>query len=104
MSATSNSESPSLLIDTRISDLDDWRGKTLTCVRALIKQADPEMVEEWKWNVPCWSHSGLICTSETYKRAVKLTFARGASLQDPAGLFNASLAGNTRRAIDFHEG
>ena len=104
-STTTNSESPSRLIDARIKELDDWRGKTLAHVRALIKQADPEVVEEWKWNVPYWSHSGLICTSETYKRAVKLTFARGASLQDPAGLFNASLAGNnTRRAIDFHEG
>ena len=98
------SESPSSLIDARIRSLDDWRGKTLARVRALIKQADPEVVEEWKWNVPVWSHDGLICTGEAYKSAVKLTFAKGASLKDPSGLFNSSLEGNTRRAIDFHEG
>jgi hypothetical protein len=104
-SATANSESPSRLIDAKIKELDDWRGKTLSHVRALIKQADPEVVEEWKWRgVPVWSHDGLICTGETYKRAVKLTFAKGASLKDPSGLFNSSLEGNTRRAIDFHEG
>jgi len=101
--ATSNGESPSQLIDARIEALDDWRGKTLSRVRVLIRQADLEVVEEWKWNVPCWSHDGLICTGETYQRAVKLTFAKGAALPDPAGLFNASLAGNTRRAIDIHE-
>ena len=102
--ATTKGESPSRLIDARIKELDDWRGKTLSHVRALIKQADPEVVEEWKWGVPVWSHAGLICTGETYKCAVKLTFARGASLKDPSGLFNSSLEGNTRRAIDFHEG
>jgi len=91
-------------IDERIRELDDWRGKMLARLRALIKQADPEAVEEWKWNVPVWSHDGLICTGETYKRAVKLTFAHGAALDDPAGLFNASLEGNTRRAIDLHDG
>jgi len=91
-------------IDERIRELDDWRGKMLAWLRALIKQADPEAVEEWKWNVPVWSHDGLICTGETYKRAVKLTFAHGAALDDPAGLFNASLEGNTRRAIDLHDG
>src|SRR6202163_511720 len=97
--------SPSKLIDARIKELDDWRGKTLSHVRALIKQADPEVVEEWKWRgVPVWSHDGLICTGETYKSVVKLTFAKGASLKDPSGLFNASLEGNTRRAIDIHEG
>src|SRR6201747_738668 len=103
-SATTNGESPSRLIDARIKELDDWRGKTLSHVRALIKQADPEVVEEWKWRVPVWSHDGIICTGETYKNAVKLTFAKGASLQDPSGLFNSSLEGNTRRAIDIHEG
>src|ERR1700680_5067402 len=104
-SATTKGKSPSRLIDARIKELDDWRGKTLSHVRALIKQADPEVVEEWKWRgVPVWSHDGLICTGETYKRVVKLTFAKGASLKDPSGLFNASLEGNTRRAIDFHEG
>src|ERR1035437_8947982 len=97
-------ESPSLLIDARIKELDDWRGKTLSHVRALIKQADPDVVEEWKWNVPVWAHAGIICTGETYKSAVKLTFAKGASLEDPSRLFNSSLEGNTRRAIDFHEG
>ncbi|MFL5571055.1 MAG: DUF1801 domain-containing protein [Gemmatimonadaceae bacterium] len=97
-------ESPSRLIDARIKELDDWRGKTLSRVRALIKQADPDVMEEWKWGGPVWSHDGLICTGESYKRAVKLTFAKGASLSDPAGLFNSSLEGNTRRAIDIHEG
>jgi hypothetical protein len=103
-SATTKGESPSRLIDARIKELDDWRGKTLSHVRALIKQADPEVVEEWKWRVPVWSHDGLICTGETYKSIVKLTFSKGASLNDPSGLFNSSLEGNTRRAIDFHEG
>ncbi|MER8501144.1 MULTISPECIES: DUF1801 domain-containing protein [unclassified Mesorhizobium] len=97
--------SPSQLIDARISELGDWRGKTLSHVRALIKQADPEVVEEWKWRgVPVWSHAGIICTGETYKNVVKVTFAKGASLQDPSGLFNSSLEGNTRRAIDIREG
>ena len=96
--------SASRMIDERIMELDDWRGKMLSRLRALIKQADPEVVEEWKWSVPVWSHDGLICTGETYKKAVKLTFARGAALEDPSGLFNSSLEGNTRRAIDFHEG
>lgn len=100
---TSN-ESPSQLIDARIKELDDWRGKTLAKMRKLIKQADPKVVEEWKWNVPVWSHDGIICTGETYKSAVKLTFAKGAKLKDPKKLFNASLEGNTRRAIDLHEG
>jgi hypothetical protein len=103
--ATTRSESPSRLIDARIKELDDWRGKTLSHVRALIKQADPEAVEEWKWRgVPVWSHDGIICTGETYKSVVKLTFAKGASLKDPSGLFNSSLEGNVRRAIDFHQG
>jgi hypothetical protein len=98
-------ESPSLLIDARIKELDDWRGKMLARVRALIKQADPEVVEEWKWRgVPVWSHDGIICTGETYKSVVKLTFAKGAALGDPKKLFNSSLEGNTRRAIDLHEG
>ena len=97
-------QSPSRLIDAKIKQLDDWRGKTLAHVRALIKQADPEAIEEWKWRgVPVWSHDGLICTGETYKTVVKLTFAKGASIDDPSGLFNASLEGNTRRAIDLHE-
>ena len=96
--------SASRLIDERIQELGDWRGKTLAKLRALIRQADPEVVEEWKWSVPAWSHEGLICTGETYKKAVKLTFAKGAALEDPAGLFNSSLDGNTRRAIDFPEG
>jgi hypothetical protein len=91
-------------IDERIQDLGDWRGKLLARLRKLIKQADPEVVEEWKWDVPVWSHDGLICTGETYKNAVKMTFAKGAALEDPKGLFNSSLKGNTRRAIDFHEG
>jgi hypothetical protein len=100
-----NDESPTQLIDARIAALDDWRGELLSRLRALIKQADPEVVEEWKWRgVPVWSHDGLICTGETYKSVVKLTFAQGASLQDPAGLFNSSLEGNTRRAIDIREG
>jgi hypothetical protein len=103
-SVTSKDESPSRLIDARIKELDDWRGKTLAHVRALIKQAEPEVVEEWKWSVPVWSHDGLICTGETYKSAVKLTFAKGAWLEDPAGLFNSSLEGNVRRAIDLHQG
>jgi len=97
--------SPSRLIDGRIKELGDWRGETLARVRRLIRQADPEMVEEWKWRgVPVWSHAGIICTGETYKNVVKMTFAKGASLEDPCGLFNASLEGNTRRAIDLHAG
>src|SRR6266702_4428073 len=97
-------ESASRLIDARIQELGDWRGEMLSRLRALIKQADPEVVEEWKWEIPVWSHEGLICTGETYKSVVKLTFAKGASLKDPSGLFNSSLEGNARRAIDFHEG
>jgi hypothetical protein len=98
-------DSPSQLIDTRIKELSDWRGETLARVRILIKQADPEVVEDWKWRgVPVWSHAGIICTGETYKKVVKMTFAKGASLEDPSGLFNSSLEGNTRRAIDLHEG
>jgi hypothetical protein len=98
-------ESPSQLIDARIKELGDWRGEMLSRLRALIKQADPEIVEEWKWRgVPTWSHNGLVCTGETYKSVVKMTFAKGASLKDPSHLFNSSLEGNTRRAIDFHEG
>jgi hypothetical protein len=98
-------DSPSRLIDARIKELSDWRGEMLARVRALIKQADPEVIEEWKWRgVPVWSHAGIICTGETYKNVVKMTFAKGASLQDPARLFNSSLEGNTRRAIDLHEG
>ena len=97
--------SPSQLIDARIKELGDWRGETLARIRTLIKHADPEVVEEWKWRgVPVWSHAGMICTGETYKNVVKMTFAKGASLDDPSGLFNSSLEGNTRRAIDFHEG
>ena len=104
-SVTSKGESPSRLIDARIKELDDWRGRTLAHVRALIRRAEPEVVEEWKWRgVPVWSHDGIICTGETYKSIVKLTFAKGASLEDPAGLFNSSLEGNVRRAIDIHEG
>ena len=104
-SATTRDDSPSRLIDARIKELDDWRGKTLSRVRALIKQADAEVVEEWKWRgVPVWSHDGQICTGETYKSVVKLTFAKGASLEDPSGLFNSSLEGNVRRAIDLREG
>jgi hypothetical protein len=94
----------SRLIDGRIEELGDWRGEMLARLRALIQQADPQVVEEWKWGIPVWSHGGLICTGETYKKAVKLTFAKGASLDDPAGLFNSSLEGRVRRAIDFHEG
>jgi len=97
-------ESASELIDARIASLGDWRGKLLSQLRALIKQADPEAVEEWKWSNPVWSHDGLICTGETYKSAVKMTFAKGAALADPSGLFNSSLEGNVRRAIDFHIG
>ena len=97
--------SPSQLIDGRIKELGDWRGETLAHIRALIREADPEVVEEWKWRgVPVWEHDGIICTGETYKALVKMTFAKGASLEDPSGLFNASLEGNTRRAIDVHEG
>jgi len=108
-SSAPQDESPSQLIDAKIEELGDWRGQTLSRLRALIKQADPEVVEEWKWRkpsnpgVPVWSHQGMICTGETYKSAVKLTFFKGASLEDPSGLFNSSLDGNTRRAIDFHE-
>ncbi|MBD9475810.1 DUF1801 domain-containing protein [Achromobacter sp. K91] len=97
-------ETASALIDARIRELDDWRGQTLARVRAIIRQADPGVVEEWKWRVPVWSHDGIICTGEAYKSAVKLTFAKGAALEDPSGLFNASLDGNTRRAIDIREG
>jgi hypothetical protein len=97
-------ESPSKLIDARIEELGGWRGEMLSRLRALIKNADPEVTEEWKWGNPVWSHDGLICTGEAYKNVVKTTFARGAALADPAGLFNSSLEGNTRRAIDFHEG
>jgi hypothetical protein len=98
-------DSASQLIDARIEELGDWRGETLARIRMLIKQADPEAIEEWKWRgVPVWSHAGIICTGETYKNVVKMTFAKGASLEDPSGLFNSSLEGNMRRAIDFHEG
>src|SRR5215471_7299454 len=98
-------ESPSQLIDARIKELDDWRGELLARIRILIKQADPDVLEEWKWRgVPVWSHAGIICTCESYKNVVKMTFAKGASLKDPSGLFNSSLEGNTRRAIDIHEG
>jgi hypothetical protein len=104
-SGSQESKSPSQLIDARIKDLGDWRGKMLSRLRALVKEADPEVVEEWKWRgVPVWSHDGMICTGETYKSVVKMTFAKGASLEDPSRLFNSSLEGNTRRAIDFHEG
>jgi hypothetical protein len=104
-SGSQKSKSPSQLIDTRIKELGDWRGQMLSRLRTLVKQADPEVVEEWKWRgVPVWSHAGLICTGETYKNVVKMTFAKGAALKDPSGLFNSSLHGNTRRAIDFHEG
>ena len=97
--------SPSQLIDARVTELDDWRGETLACIRKLIKEADPDVVEEWKWRgVPVWYHAGMICTGETHKNVVKMTFAKGASLPDPSGLFNASLDGNTRRAIDIHDG
>ena len=104
-SSATKASSPSQLIDARIKDLGDWRGETLARIRALIKQADPDVVEEWKWRgVPVWSHAGIICTGETYKSVVKMTFAKGASLEDPSGLFNSSLEGNTRRAIDVREG
>ena len=104
-SGSQKSKSPSRLIDARIKELGDWRGKMLSRLRALIKEADPEVVEEWKWRgVPVWSHDGLICTGETYKSIVKMTFAKGTALKDPSRLFNSSLEGNTRRAIDFHEG
>lgn len=94
----------SKLIDQRIAELDDWRGKTLARMRKLIREADPDIVEEWKWDLPVWSHDGIVCTGETYKKVVKLTFAKGASLKDPARLFNSSLEGKVRRAIDIHEG
>lgn len=103
-SGSQSIESASSLIDARIEELGDWRGEMLARLRALIKQADPHVVEEWKWGIPVWSHGGIICTGETYKKAVKLTFAKGAFLDDPAGLFNSSLEGRVRRAIDFHEG
>jgi len=103
-SGSQSGKSPAELIDARIEELGDWRGEMLGRLRALIRKADPEVVEEWKWNVPVWSHDGIISTGETYKKAVKLTFAKGAALPDPAGLFNSSLEGSTRRAIDFHEG
>jgi len=105
MKSRSKAESPAELIDARIEELGDWRGETLSRLRSLIKQADPEVVEEWKWRgVPVWSHGGIICTGETYKNVVKMTFFKGASLKDPSHLFNASLDGNARRAIDLHEG
>jgi hypothetical protein len=104
-SGSPQGKSPSQLIDARIEELDDWRGKMLSRLRTLIKEADPQVVEEWKWRgVPVWSHAGIICTGETYKNVVKMTFAKGAALKDPSRLFNSSLEGNTRRAIDFHEG
>jgi hypothetical protein len=103
-SESPKSTSASELIDARIEELGDWRGEMLSRLRTLVREADPEVVEEWKWRVPVWSHDGLICTGEAYKNVVKMTFAKGASLKDPAGLFNSSLDGNTRRAIDFHEG
>jgi hypothetical protein len=105
MSESRETKSPSQLIDARIEELGDWRGKMLSRLRAVVKKADPEVVEEWKWRgVPVWYHEGIICTGETYKNVVKMTFAKGASLKDPSNLFNSSLDGNTRRAIDFHEG
>lgn len=97
-------KSAAQLIDARIEELDDWRGRMLSRLRTLVREADPEVVEEWKWSIPVWSHDGLLCTGETYKKVVKMTFARGAHLKDPSRLFNSSLEGNTRRAIDFHEG
>ena len=103
-SVAQSDQSASQLIDARIKELGDWRGEMLSRLRALIREADPDVVEEWKWSVPVWSHDGLICTGETYKKAVKMTFAKGAALPDPSRLFNSSLEGNTRRAIDFHEG
>jgi hypothetical protein len=102
--STESSAAASQLIDEKIANLNDWRGETLARVRAIVKQAVPGVVEEWKWSVPVWSHNGIICTGETYKAAVKMTFAKGAKVEDPSGLFNSSLEGNTRRAIDFHEG
>jgi hypothetical protein len=105
MSGSQKSQSPSQLIEARIKELGDWRGEMLSRLRTLVKEADPEVVEEWKWRgVPVWYHDGMICTGETYKNVVKMTFAKGAALKDPAGLFNSSLDGNTRRAIDLHEG
>jgi hypothetical protein len=103
-SRSETDKSASRMIDERIKELGDWRGKTLAQIRSLIKEADPDVVEEWKWSVPVWSHDGLICTGEAYKKVVKMTFAKGAALKDPSGLFNSSLEGNTRRAIDIHEG
>jgi hypothetical protein len=103
-SAPEDGTPPARRIDARIEELGDWRGKMLAGLRALVKEADPQVAEEWKWNVPVWSHDGLLCTGETYKNVVKMTFAKGASLADPSRIFNASLEGNTRRAIDFHEG
>ncbi|MGP8060866.1 MAG: DUF1801 domain-containing protein [Acidimicrobiales bacterium] len=104
-SGPQHTESPSKLIDVRIKELGDWRGEMLSLLRALVKEADPDVIEEWKWRgVPVWSHDGMICTGETYKSVVKMTFAKGAALSDPSGLFNSSLEGSTRRAIDFHEG
>lgn len=104
-SRSERARSPSQLIDERIEELGDWRGEMLSRIRALIKLADPDVVEEWKWRgVPVWYHDGMVCTGETYKKVVKMTFAKGASLEDPSGLFNSSLEGNTRRAIDFHDG
>ena len=103
-SGSQKGKSPSHKIDERIKELGDWRGNLLSQLRTFIKQADPDVVEEWKWEVPVWSHDGLICTGETYKNVVKMTFSKGAALEDPSGLFNSSLDGNTRRAIDFHEG
>src|SRR5438132_4728719 len=104
-SGSQGSKSPSQLIDARIKELGDWRGEMLSRLRTLVKEADPEVVEEWKWRgVPVWEHDGIICTGETYKNVVKMTFAKGAALKDPSGLFNSSLDGNTRRAIDIHEG
>ena len=103
-SGPQNTKSPSELIDARIAELGDWRGEMLGRLRAMVKEADPDVVEEWKWRgVPVWSHDGILCTGETYKTIVKMTFAKGAALNDPSGLFNSSLEGNTRRAIDFHE-
>jgi len=104
MKKTKAAESPARLIDERIAELGDWRGEMLSRLRGLIQEADPDVVEEWKWMTPVWSHDGILCTGESYKKAVKLTFAKGASLPDPSRLFNSSLEGNTRRAIDFHEG
>jgi hypothetical protein len=105
MASPKDSDSASMLIDERIKELDDWRGEMLARIRRVIKEADPDVVEEWKWRgVPTWTHAGIICTGETYKNVVKMTFAKGASLDDPSGLFNSSLEGNTRRAIDLHEG